>query len=151
MTVLLRPARSTDAGATGDILHRFATETDWMPKLHSGAEAIAFCGQMIDRGWVTVVETEQGVVGFLARNGAEVHALYLCRASCGQGLGQRLLDDAKSESPRLSLYTFQANQGARRFYERNGFVELERGDGSSNEENLPDIKLGWTRQEATDG
>jgi hypothetical protein len=40
----------------------------------------------------------------------------------------------------LRLYTFQCNQGARRFYERHGFIAVAFGDGSSNEEGEPDIR-----------
>lgn len=54
MTPALCPARPLDAGAVGAILHDFETGTPWMPKQHSGAEAIAFGAAMIDRGWVTV-------------------------------------------------------------------------------------------------
>jgi hypothetical protein len=38
----------------------------------------------------------------------------------------------------FSLWTFQANLGARRFYERHGCRQVRRTDGD-NEENLPDI------------
>ena len=151
MTVTLRPARSTDAGVTGEILHAFAREHDWMPELHTCAETIAFCGRMIDQDWVTVAEVEQGVVGFLARNGAEIHSLYLAQTARGQGIGQRLLDRAKAGQTELSLYTFQANARARKFYERNGFAEVARGDGAENDENLPDIKYVWRSKEAEDG
>ena len=75
MTVFLRRARPTDAGTIGSILHNFALENDWMPELHSCAETIAFCGRMIDLEWVTVAETEAGVVGFLALDGREIHSL----------------------------------------------------------------------------
>ncbi|MES0825935.1 GNAT family N-acetyltransferase [Ruegeria sp. SCP11] len=151
MTVILRPARSTDAGATGEILHSFARENDWMPELHSQAETIAFCGRMIDLDWVTVAETQGRVVGFLALNGAEVHSLYLKQGSRGQGIGQRLLEHAKSDKPCLSLFAFEANHGARRFYERNGFAEVARSDGAENDENLPDIKYVWQRKGAENG
>ncbi|WP_170782899.1 GNAT family N-acetyltransferase [Ruegeria lacuscaerulensis] len=151
MTVILRPARSTDAGATGEILHGFAREHDWMPELHSHAETIAFCGRMIDQDWVTVAESDDGVVGFLALNGVEVHSLYLSAPARGQGIGQRLLDHAKAERSHLSLFAFQANGGARRFYERNGFAEVARSDGSDNDENLPDIKYVWYREGNADG
>ena len=43
----------------------------------------------------------------------------------------------------LSLYTFQVNDGARRFYERHGFVVAALGDGSDNEEGQPDIRYEW--------
>nr|WP_254435899.1 GNAT family N-acetyltransferase [Ruegeria arenilitoris] len=132
-------------------MHGFARENDWMPELHSRAETIAFCGWMIDQNWVTVAETDAGVVGFLALNGTEIHSLYLTPAVCGRGIGQRLLEQAKSDRAELSLFAFQANRGACRFYERNGFAEVARSDGSGNDENLPDIKYVWHREGAADG
>ena len=151
MTVILRPARSTDAGTTGAILHGFARENDWMPELHSEAETIAFCGRMIDLGWVTVAEMQGQVAGFLALNGDEVQSLYLADHARGKGIGQQLLDHAKAQRPTLNLYAFQANRRACCFYESNGFVEVARGDGSENDENLPDIKYVWTREEIANG
>jgi hypothetical protein len=50
---------------------------------------------------------------------------------------------AKRERPLgLRLWTFQANAGARRFYERHGFgaTEFTAGD---NEEGAPDIRYEW--------
>ena len=38
---------------------------------------------------------------------------------------------------------FEVNQPARGFYRRHGFVELERTDGSANEEHAPDVKMVW--------
>lgn len=151
MTVTLRSARSTDAGTTGEILHGFARENDWMPELHSCAETIAFCGRMIDQGWVTVAETDTGVVGFLARDGEKVHSLYLAAPARGQGIGRQLLDRAKSECTQLSLYAFEANESARRFYERHGFAEVARSDGSNNDENLPDIRFVWKAEGMNNG
>nr|WP_254436209.1 GNAT family N-acetyltransferase [Ruegeria arenilitoris] len=132
-------------------MHGFARENDWMPELHSRAETIAFCGWMIDQNWVTVAETDAGVVGFLALKGTEIHSLYLTPAVCGRGIGQCLLEQAKSDQAELSLYAFQANRGACRFYERNGFAEVARSDGSGNDENLPDIKYVWHRERTADG
>ncbi len=151
MTVILRPARSTDAGTAGAILYGFARENDWMPELHSEAETIAFCGRMIDLGWITVAEIHGQVAGFLALNGDEVQSLYLAAPARGQGIGQQLLDHAKSQRPKLDLYAFQANHRACQFYERNGFVEVARSDGSENDENLPDIRYVWTCEEVVDG
>ncbi len=151
MIVTLRHARSTDAGTTGKILHGFSRENDWIPELHSCAETISYCGRMIELGWVTVAESDDGVLGFLALNGDEVLSLYLTASARGQGIGQRLLDHAKTRRARLSLFAFQANHGARRFYERNGFSEVARSDGADNDENLPDIRYEWTREGEADG
>ena len=146
MNVLLRKAQPTDAGRIGDILHGFTRDNDWMPELHSAAETIGFCGTMIDRNWVTVAELDGQVEGFLARDRAQIHSLYLSRGLRGQGIGTRLLSQAKAQSDRLELYVFQANPGAARFYLREGFVEVARSDGSGNDENLPDIKFTWSRE-----
>ncbi|NVK15661.1 MAG: GNAT family N-acetyltransferase [Rhodobacteraceae bacterium] len=143
MTLSLRPATPLDAGAVGDILYRFQQETAWMPKLYSSAEVIFFCGVMIDRGWVTVAEREGAILGFLARKEEEVCSLYLASGAYGQGAGKRLLDAAKAAAPRLVLNTFAANTMAQRFYLREGFAEVARGDGSGNEEGLPDITYEW--------
>lgn len=146
MSYFLRNATPLDAGGAGAILHRFNRDTPWMPKLHSEAETISYCGAMIDRGWVTVAESEPTgqILGFLARDGAEVCSLYLAPGACGQGIGRALLAAAKTAQPRLVLHTFQANLGAQRFYLREGFFECARGDGSANDEGLPDIAYEWT-------
>ena len=143
--VTLRKARSTDAGTTGAILSAFAEQTAWMPILHTAAEAIGFCGQMIERGWVDVAEQEGKVCGFIARDGAEINALYPAPEAQGQGIGTALLQQAQRASASLNLWTFQANTGAQRFYKRHGFVEAERTDGARNEERLPDIRLIWNK------
>ncbi len=151
MIVTLRPARTTDAGAIGTILHGFTLENEWMHALHSCAETIAFCGRMIDQNWVTVAETQNGVVGFLALNGTEIHSLYLDAQARGKGIGQQLLDHAKSRQSQLSLYAFQANPRACKFYECNGFAEVGRSDGAENDENLPDIRFAWHSKGMTHG
>ena len=40
------------------------------------------------------------------------------------------------------LWTFQSNHGARRFYERHGFVAVQHTDGD-NEEGAPDVRYEW--------
>ena len=43
----------------------------------------------------------------------------------------------------LDLWTFQTNIGARRFYERHGFVSVDTTDGE-NEERAPDVHYRWS-------
>ncbi|MGJ5618478.1 GNAT family N-acetyltransferase [Sulfitobacter sp. MF3-043] len=139
----LRPARTTDAGTVGAILSEFAETTSWMPSLHTRAENIAHAGHLIDRGWVTVAEHDGGVVGFIASDGTEIDALYVTRSVRGHGVGSALLDDARAKAAHLSLWTFQVNVRACAFYERHGFVEVARTDGSNTDEKLPDVRYEW--------
>lgn len=130
------------------ILKQFQDNNDWMPDLYTAAETIAFCGALIDQGWVTVAVQRDRVVGFVARDGDEICALYLARRAFGKGIGRALLDDAKTRADRLTLRVFQANTGAQRFYRREGFGESGRGEGADNDENLPDIAYVWPKEAA---
>ncbi len=58
----------------------------------------------------------------------------------GIGIGSVLLEHAFAvlRSP-IRLFTFQANAGARRFYERHGFRAIRLTDGRDNEERCPDV------------
>jgi GNAT superfamily N-acetyltransferase len=150
---VIRPAQPTDAGAVAAILSHFIDTTDWMPRLYTRAEELSFAGIMVDRGWVLVVTPEGNgaeIAGFMALDAGFIHALYVAQAQRGQGVGQRLLNHAKAVSNRLELNTFQANTGAQRFYARASFREVGRGDGcgqgSVNDEGLPDIRLIWERE-----
>jgi GNAT superfamily N-acetyltransferase len=141
----LRAARSTDAGKIGAILSDFLETTDWMPRLHTGAEDIAHSGVMIERGWVTVAEVDGCVAGFAACNGDDLNALYVAETARGQGVGTALLHRLQAEQPSLNLWTFQANKLAQAFYLKHGFVEVDRSDGTDNDEGLPDIRFEWKR------
>ena len=141
--VHLRAARPADAAACGAILQDWLDETPWMPDLHTLDETVGFCGRLIARAAVTVAERE-AVCGFVARADAEIDALYVAADARGAGVGSQLLKREKAETETLTLWTFQANTGARAFYARHGFAELARTDGE-NDEGLPDVKLGWAR------
>ncbi|WP_299598392.1 GNAT family N-acetyltransferase [uncultured Tateyamaria sp.] len=146
MSVLLRAAQPTDAGAVGAILSGFIDGTDWMPRIHTRAEDLSFAGHMIEQGWVTVAEGGGQVHAFSARNGADVHALYVDVSAQGQGIGADLLARMQADADHLTLWTFQANTGAQRFYLRHGFAETERTDGARNDEGLPDIRYDWHKR-----
>lgn len=142
--VRLRPAVPEDAHVLGTIIGDWVRETGWMPALHTREADRAFVLGLIRETAVTVAE-EGRPVGFLAREGEQVRALCLAPGARGRGVGRALLGAAKAASPRLRLWTFEANAGARRFYAREGFEEVRRTDGSRNEERLPDVCLDWER------
>ena len=77
-------------------------------------------------------------------DGFELDQLYIRPGWWGRGIGSRLIEHAKAQSPDgLTLWTFQVNERARGFYAHHGFIELLRTDGSGNEERQPDVRLGW--------
>ncbi len=83
------------------------------------------------------------LVGIIAFREGWIDQLYVLPSSQGRGVGTALLQIAKSRSPGLSLWTFQRNSNARRFYERRGFTLLKETDGSRNEEKEPDALYFW--------
>ena len=102
---------------------------------------------LIPRGDVYVAESQGQVVAMLAisrdESGGWIDQLYVKPGHTGQGIGHRLLRVAHSRlKPPVRLYTFQANTGARRFYERHGYRVLRFTDGR-NEERCPDVLYEW--------
>lgn len=103
---------------------------------------------MVDLGWVTVAEQDE-VCGFVARREAEILALYVAPDARCSGLGRTLLAYAKTCAPRLTLWTYQANTAAQRFYLRHGFRETGRTDGPDNDARLPDVHFSWQDEGST--
>ncbi|TGP98857.1 MULTISPECIES: GNAT family N-acetyltransferase [unclassified Mesorhizobium] len=138
--VLLRAATASDAAAIAKTMRASLNAFDWMPVLHTPEEDLFFIRDIVlPNQQVTVAEDGADIVGFIAVIGDWVEQLYLDPASTGQGIGSRLLMDATAALPQVKLHCFQANTGARRFYERHGFQAKAFGDGTTNEEGLPDI------------
>lgn len=89
--------------------------------------------------------TPRSVVGMLVLDNDWVDQLYVDPDRTGAGIGAELMAVAKRERPDgLRLWTFVSNPGAQRFYLCHGFREIERTDGSRNEEGAPDIRYAWT-------
>jgi ribosomal protein S18 acetylase RimI-like enzyme len=138
--VVLRPAAASDAAAIATMMRASLNAFDWMPVLHTPEEDLSFIRDILmPSQQVAVAETSGRIVGFIAVSGGWVEQLYLDPAWTGQGIGTRLLVQATAGISLIKLHCFQANTGARRFYERHGFRAEAFGDGSTNEEGLPDI------------
>lgn len=75
---------------------------------------------------LTVYESEQRVVGFLALIGNEVGAIFVRPDHHGRGIGRALMDHARAARPFLELDVFEANAIGRRFYDRYGFHVIDR-------------------------
>lgn len=83
------------------------------------------------------------LVGLIAIRPGWIDHLYVLPGQQGRGVGTALLEVAKADARELELWTFQRNTGARRFYERHGFVAVELTDGAGNEEREPDVRYRW--------
>jgi GNAT superfamily N-acetyltransferase len=117
----------------------------FLPQLHTPDQDLWFVRNvMFAQCELWVVETND-IDGFIAFRDGWVDQLYV-RPDCQRGgIGKALLGQAmKTHSP-LRLWTFQRNAAAIRFYLAQGFHEIERTDGSRNEEREPDILLEWAR------
>ncbi|WP_166416765.1 GNAT family N-acetyltransferase [Cochlodiniinecator piscidefendens] len=144
MTEVIRNAYVKDIIPVARILHEWNSETPWLPDLHSLKETEEFAEMMIGRDWVSVIDTGD-VVGFIARDESEIHALYIAPHAARRGMGQTLICHAKARSDVLNLWTFERNVDAQKFYLSQGFDEVLRSDGSCNDEKLPDIRYAWQR------
>ena len=145
-TFALRRATPADAPALGRIFHVSRTVSlPFLPVIHPQEEMEEYfrTNVALDDVVAWVAEAHRAVVAFCVREERQVHHLYVLPELHGQGAGSALLDKAKEESPEgLRLYTHQANQRARAFYEARGFVNLEFNDAGG-EEQLPDVLMEW--------
>jgi ribosomal protein S18 acetylase RimI-like enzyme len=112
-------------------------------EIHSFENHLNFVNNILSKQYqIDLVLTDDKVVGMIAYNEREISQLYIHNDYQGMGIGQTLLDKVKEQSSgSLTLYTFELNENAQRFYEKNGFKII--GRGLENEENLPDIQYEW--------
>ncbi|GAA1923711.1 GNAT family N-acetyltransferase [Streptantibioticus ferralitis] len=147
--VVLRRADDADALPAADVwLRSFTAALPSVRCAHDDAEVRNWFSHVLVPQYETwVAVTENSVVGLLVLNGEELKQLYLDPTWRGRGLGDRFISLAKQRQPDgLALWTFQINKAAQRFYERHGFIAVERTDGLRNEEREPDVRYVWQPQ-----
>ena len=140
---MIRRATSEDVDAVAELYDRSFRTLTFLPVLHTVDEHRVWFGKQFaeHEPWVW---DEDGVRGFIVLTDDELLYLYLDLRWTGRGIGSALLDHAKARRPGgFTLWTFQQNDGARRFYERHGLRAIEFTDGSGNEEKTPDVKYEW--------
>jgi GNAT superfamily N-acetyltransferase len=122
----------------------------YAPLAHTDEQVRAWiANQLIPHSDVSVALVNGEIVGMMAVSQNDVanwiNQLYILPRAVGQGIGTRFIEQAKTKSGSpIRLYTFKANEGARRFYERHGFKAIAFGDGSGNEEKCPDVLYEWS-------
>ena len=142
----IRRAKRRDSGAIAGVIRRARANMAYLPQnIHSFAETRAWIRDVVlaqDHVWVA--EIEGRIVAFTALGGGFLNHLYVHPNHQGRGIGAALLDRAKAETVAgLSLWTFEPNKRAIRFYERHGFVTCETTDGQGNKEKIPDRLMVW--------
>ncbi len=144
-----RRARLDEAPVVADLwlLSRRASIPQIPPPTHSKVEVRAWFKEVVfpsKDAWV--IEAPDQLAALMVIGDVWIEQLYVHPAWNGRGLGSQLLELAKRERPRLDLWTFQSNGGARRFYERHGFVAVNATDGD-NEEGEPDVRYHWEQRD----
>ena len=154
MNITLRPAVSEDALQIAEVfLTSRKVFLTYALSAHPDEGVRNYIKYLVSNSDVTVALVDEKISGFLAiakhEKFGEIDQLYLHPNAVGFGIGSRLITHAKRilGSP-IRLYTFQQNTGARRFYERHGFVAIQLTDGSTNEERCPDVLYEWNAEEA---
>lgn len=108
-----------------------------------------FREKILRRDKVWVAEAEGRLVAFMAMENDFIDQLYVHPDHWRQGVGEALLNFAKSQYPEhLWLYTLQVNVTARAFYEKHGFI-AEKFGFSDPPENEPDVQYHWRKDPNT--
>jgi ribosomal protein S18 acetylase RimI-like enzyme len=148
---MIRRARPEDADAIAETFTA-ALETllSFLPNLHTHEEHRHFINEIVPVDHeIWVAEGEGRVVALAAVGESTLGHIYVHPDFHGRGLGTALLDKTKELRPNgFTLWTFPANEQACRFYERHGLRAIEYGDGSGNEEGVPDVRYEWRPEPA---
>lgn len=123
-----------------------AAAMPWLAVLHTPEEVRDyFENEVLPKADVWIARLEGVAAGFMALQETHLDRLYLSPGTWRRGVGSALLERARGSVDTLELWAFQRNEGARRFYERHGFVAVQFTDGAANEEREPDVRYVWQR------
>lgn len=143
--VSVRSATQGDLGAIAEVYLAARAAAAMPPGIHPPEDVRAWVGAWdLGERDVWLAERAAAVVGYANLTPTWLDGLYVVPAAQRAGVGSTLLDLAKSVRPEgFGLWVFEMNAPARAFYARHGLLELERTNGSANEEHSPDIKMVW--------
>jgi GNAT superfamily N-acetyltransferase len=144
---MLRPAAAEDRPAVAELLIRVRDEAfPAMPRgIHPPHEVRAYVDSWDPETYdVWLAESGGLPVGYARASHDWLEDLYVDRSAQRAGVGAALLDLVKAQRPDgFCLWVFESNEPARAFYRARDLVDLERTDGSANEEKAPDIRMAW--------
>jgi GNAT superfamily N-acetyltransferase/chorismate mutase len=145
--LVLRPAVAADLPGVAEIqlAARRAAGAAFPPGVHSPDEARAWVASWDLDAYDVWLATRGGEpAGYARFTSTWLDDLYVHPDHQGTGVGSALFELVASMRPAgFCLWVFESNEPARAFYRRHGCLELERTDGSANEEKAPDIRVAW--------
>ena len=140
----LRRGEPEDVAPVARMMRSTYDLMDYIPRLHTAEEDLGYVGGLFGDHEIWVAENDAGILGFAVLSSDQLLQIHVDPDQQNRGIGKRLLDQAKERRPDgFSLWTFQKNVGARRFYERHGLELVRLTDGEGNEEREPDVQYAW--------
>jgi GNAT superfamily N-acetyltransferase len=136
---MIRRATADDVEEIVAIFEPSFALLDFLPKLHTHEEHLAFFARCVREGETFILNR-----GFAILAGDCLTHLYVHPDEIGTGVGHALFEHVKRLRPDgFEFWVFQQNERARRFYEAHGAVAVEFTDGAGNEERAPDVRYEW--------
>ena len=141
----LRRGEAGDADELGRIKHACYSRMTYLPPIPTLDEYRRHVREdLLPAQEVWVAEEDGRAVGWWSMTDGSLEHIYVDPELQNRGTGSVMLAKVMELMPDgFSLWTFQKNEGARRFYERHGFRAVELTDGSGNMEREPDVRYEW--------
>ncbi|MEO1405966.1 MAG: GNAT family N-acetyltransferase, partial [Pseudomonadota bacterium] len=142
-----RRAKEGDGDACARIIIEWDAETPWLGPLDEFESMAAWwsgCLKHVPTSWVS--EKNGEVAGFCVREDDNITGLYVSRNARRCGVGKHLLDLAKEDRDWITVWAYEKNDHARKFYRREGCVEISRE--VEDETALVDVEHRWVRSHA---
>ncbi len=142
---MVRPSRPDDHEALVDVwlravraTHDFLTDEDvafYLPRVRDVA--------LRDLEVWVLTDGDDRPIGWMGLAGSKVEALFVAPEHHGAGGGRALIDHSRARHGTLTLDVNEQNVGARRFYERLGFVTDGRSPQDGHGRPFPLLHLRW--------
>ena len=144
MKLKYRPAGASDGRSCAEIVRDWSVETPWLGPLNDFESVVEWwtgCLRNVDTSWVC--EENGKVVGFCVRQDDNITGLYVSRDARSRRIGTHLLDMAKVDREWITVWAYEQNPRARKFYRREGCVEISRE--TEERTGLVDVEHRWTK------
>ena len=98
--------------------------------------------------YVYTDEYKNEIEGFVGLDQEYIAGIFVRKEARSKGIGKALLDFVKGKKQELTLNVYQKNERAVRFYEREGFLILEKKEDETTGEK--EYLMGWQRNLAAE-